>query len=557
MKPLFSPGGRRGRDWLVPLILVVSLCLSSVLPSRASDTGFVSQMEEFDELTLESVVDVTFRRNSNIRLQDRQVVQSRGEVRTAKGQFDYTLQSTLSNQVLHDPRPGTNLDDPPEHVTSLEFNLMKTLRTGTQFGPRFRVNRTDDDSLPDAGTPGTPPQPIYSGEVGFQLVQPLLRGAGPEAVTAQEDASIFRFRASKSSYENTIASELRTSVTAFWQYLAAKEQLEIRRESVERTRQLMEQTETLIDHDERPRADLEQVEAQLSDKRSARIRAEQQYLEARQNLGVSIGIPFEYIDRIPDPSGEFPPGTVYDRSEVEDQTRFLRHALAERGDLLAVSDRIRANRRLLDQAENQEWQNLDLSFDVYYQGVERGVEDSTLYYEAYDRNRSDLNIESTLTFEWPVRSREAEGRTQQRRAAYERELIRKKSLRRRIKSGVKVALAEVRSRYESLRQAKRSVESFRSALENEREKYQLGTSTLVDVISTEDRLTEATLNLIRIRQQFAIALIDLRYQAGLLYTGDGSQKVLDSRRLKTFPDPPDPEYTGGSQSVTTGRLDDE
>ena len=52
---------------------------------------------------------------------------------------------------------------------------------------------------------------------------------------------------------------------------------------------------------EKPIADLVQIEADLADKRSSFLWAQQVYFEARQQLGLVIGLDYEASQQLPHP----------------------------------------------------------------------------------------------------------------------------------------------------------------------------------------------------------------------------------------------------------------
>jgi outer membrane protein TolC len=72
-------------------------------------------------------------------------------------------------------------------------------------------------------------------------------------------------------------------------------------------------------------------------------------------------------------------------------------------------------------------------------------------------------------------------------------------------------------------------------VQNEKKKYRLGESTLIDVIIAQDRLDSALLSHVQNRQTYATQLARLRLQTGTLLTFDNQQAAVDVFRFTTLP----------------------
>ena len=70
---------------------------------------------------------------------------------------------------------------------------------------------------------------------------------------------------------------------------------------------MLEKIKILIEDEERPESDIDQLFANLASKRTNRIRAEQNLLEAKQALGIAMGLSVDEISSSPLPADD--PGT--------------------------------------------------------------------------------------------------------------------------------------------------------------------------------------------------------------------------------------------------------
>jgi outer membrane protein len=88
-----------------------------------------------------------------------------------------------------------------------------------------------------------------------------------------------------------------------------------------------------------------------------------------------------------------------------------------------------------------------------------------------------------------------------------------------------------------MRESKEAVRLLSSTGQAEKSKFQLGVSTLFDVIQAEDALTSALLGEIQSQRNYAVAIVSLRYQSGTLVAGDEGEApgTVDAAGLQTPP----------------------
>ena len=94
--------------------------------------------------------------------------------------------------------------------------------------------------------------------------------------------------------------------------------------------------------------------------------------------------------------------------------------------------------------------------------------------------------------------------------------IRAQDLARNIGSGVILAFSDLERSTQQLLMAIQAANLYRQAVENEREKLRIGTSTIINVITLGDRLSASLLSEIGGKARYANALVRLRFETGLL-----------------------------------------
>ena len=182
--------------------------------------------------------------------------------------------------------------------------------------------------------------------------------------------------------------------------------------------------------------------------------------------------------------------------------------------------------------ENDLKPRLDLTIDLGYEGLEAG---SALeeYFTPFGRNVGGANVGVTLSYTVPFGNRTSRRLSVQRASAYQQQITLARDLTRFIQSSVLVALKALERSIYELKSSEIAIELYRTAVSNEKKKFQMGLATLIEIIDVEDRLTEAMLSYTDGQQRYASALVQLRYETGTLTYPQ--EQSFDLQRLTTVP----------------------
>src|ERR1041385_2417945 len=129
----------------------------------------------------------------------------------------------------------------------------------------------------------------------------------------------------------------------------------------------------------------------------------------------------------------------------------------------------------------------------------------------------------------------ARGQRRERRATAIQAEQRTLDLARTISFQISVAVQAVRNSILQLKEANQAVLSFQAALDGEREKYRTGFGSIVDVLTTEDRLNAALNTQIQARLAYAQALIQFRLATGTVVEPGRAQQTLAPQIFSTLP----------------------
>ncbi len=448
---------------------------------------------------------------------------ARGSLLVASGRFDPRVTTDLTGTDQELPDSGGSVTD--SETLDLGLGLDTELRTGLVLSPRITLSR--DETI----GPGA----LQQATVSFTLRQPLLRDRGRAVVAAAERAARQELSASDLDLRHTVTLRIQAAVSQYWRLLAARESLEILRSSEARSRELLETTRRLIEADRIPAAEILQLQADLAAKETARIRGEQELFAARQALGRELGLSYAQIRRLPPPVDPFPSVLPAETPGAEDAERFLSTALGLRADLAAAHRRLEASRIRTRAADNALLPRLDLLLTPSYSGLteEAGFED---FFNPLFDDVPGLSTAVTFSLSWPTRNREARGGLVRARAAEQIDTSSVELVETDVVTRVPTALDALERSVAELERAVEAVDLFEQVAVNEEKKLRAGASTIIDVISQQDRLTGARQSVVSARLGVAQALLDLRFETGTLLAGGGPGYQVRYDGLTTVPE---------------------
>lgn len=489
--PSAAPPLRRRARWVAAALLA--------LPSAgAAQQG---------GLSLDDVLRTTLASNAEIQAAAWEVERQAAGVRTARGAFDPQVAAALS--TVEDRTPLFSAQNVPgiSQSSTLTYSLgvEQPFRSGLIVTPALAFSRLE------AGGEASGIRNQAYATLG--LTVPLLRGRGGGLAVAGERAAAMHHSASQAALAHRRSAALLQAVEAYWGYAAAHARLEVLRSAEERATRLVEQTRTLVAADERPAVDLLPLEANLASRRASRISGERGVVAARQQLGRAMGIAPGAVRTLAPPATAFPGGPG--AGGAPDYDALVERALRARPDLEAARRERDAARDLLAGYRGQARPRLDLNLTLGYQGLESGDELGRLVSPFYSE-LGGMHTRVAVTYGFPLRNRLAGGQAAQSAAAEQQAALAYAELRRQVSLDAAAALETLRHAAEELELFGAAAQLHARAVESERLRYQLGTSTIFDIIGAEDALTSATLARIDARARYAAALARLRYETGTL-----------------------------------------
>ena len=366
------------------------------------------------------------------------------------------------------------------------------------------------------------------------VAQPLLRGRGRAIATANEQTADIGIESQLHNAAFITGGQVLGMALNYWQYVGAHQSLEVYRSNEDRVRKVLEITDELVKAEKKPAGDLVQVQADLKDKERQTILAQQQLFSARQNLGRALGISTVESTTIGLPQNDFPDINTIN-SDVSLQ-QLLDVAYANREDLKALKKSIEISSIYIDVAENNTQPQLDLSVFARYSGSEIGNDITNFFSAIGQQNGRNYQVGFGLNYLFPVNNNRAEAELLTNQLIYADQEVNIKDQIRNIELNVSIAYNNLINSVEAVKKSEQALRYFENVFENEQIKFQNGLTTLLNLILFQERLTFAQLDYIRNQQQFAIALSNLRYETGTIFSSEVANSQFDSAIFYSLPE---------------------
>ena len=404
------------------------------------------------------------------------------------------------------------------------LTLNKQLRNGILLQPFATYNNTRNGE-----TIGT-----ARARIGFTVNVPLSRGLGESDTAARERAAKIDYQASLLQFRHITSQNVYGTALAYWSCVAAQERLALLLRSERIATTLVDLSRALVAADEQAPAELNLILARQRETTATRYAGELALLDARQQLALQIGLEAKDIPLLLTAVDRFPDIVPFARLDTLRAEVLAQDAIGLRADRQAASKLEVSGKVLAESARLEQRPRVDFNTRAAWSSPAEGNAFAG-YFNAYGRNYTGPSITGTLSLDIPFANNQFKGQYLQSLASYNQRVTRSADLTRNIVSSVVFSLGAVRSTIAQLEQAGAAAEYYRRALDNEYQKYKLRSSTLIDAIQIEQRLTSAQLQFVDSELQYAQSLARLRFETGTLLPPTPGVLAFDRADLVTLP----------------------
>jgi outer membrane protein len=518
------------KAWILFTLLV---CLCARASAQAISSPGTSQ------ITLLDAVRSVLSNHPLLKSQQAQIEISRGLQQQASATFDLVTQTGLlqgrstlplsAGQQEENLLSGIDGSSQRLNLTDYGFSVSKEFRNGISVAPRLDLIRNTDNLFNASG--------LNTSALSFTINVPLMRDRGRSVVGAQEDAAKLGVNATLLDLNHLISQLMANAANSYWNVVAARKNLNYATEAESRGLAYLDNVEALAAADRVPRNDLNEAKANLAQRTSSRIIAEQQLLASRRQLALDMGIDAdEILARLPEPTDDFPAADDVELplDSANAMSYYLAQALENRADYLASLRRSHASGLLVVAAKNGLQPKIDLSFSTGYAGLQEGTHTND-FFMASGQGVHGPNVSLGVAYTFAGANHAAKGAMLQAGASARQSQLQSDELARNISASVAVALAATRSSILRLGTVHQSVDSYQAALAGEREKYKQGIGSIISILTIEDKLNSALADQVQAQLAYASALIQFRFATGTLNTPNTAIHDVQADTFLTFP----------------------
>ncbi len=486
------------------------------------------------KVSLLEAVTTTLSNNPNIEIQREEIAAGRGLMLQASSQFDRILSLGVSQDRASMPLTSSNqitfgrvAVSQDSNTTRLGAGMTWQLRNGMTLEALTSGGRLTDN-VANFGT--------NRSSTVIRLKAPLLGGRGREIVTAAETAAGIEVEARQFDLSQMLALSISNTVRSYWALVSAKRLLQVTVDSEKRGMQLRDDTLALIEADLSPRNEIYNLTANLAARTTARIAAELAVLNARKQLAVDMGIRVQDVNDLPDASDDFPDVPAEDAIVLDGaaQRRYIEEAFRRRPEVLGARRRQTAAGVSMTAAQNLFRPRLDLSVSLGYSGLREGVTPERML-TPFILGGHGPDAQLGISYSVPQNRLYAQGRFLESKAASRQAALRTGEAERLAAADTVQAIQAVQNALQQVRSATISVEQSKQALDGEREKQQLGSGSVVELLTIEDRLTSSLTQLVNAQLRYPLAVIQLRFATGTLVEAGATTQSISTGTLTELP----------------------
>lgn len=509
---------------------------SDAMPNTASDASATSTSHStaattatsLAELTLLEAIRTTIVNNSQLKIGAVVVDIAEQSIEVEEGAFDTIITASGSASATENPTPITDVqvisvDNEAQTITA---GMQRRLKSSAIFDFNVSSNTSGDEAM------GIAANQAGTTIAALTVTYPLWRGRGEYLTTLRLKLAKLEFEATNNDLRHQNDLSILTTVRNYWNYRGASETLEFLRQSEQRSKTLLGQINKLVAADELTRAELGVIEAQVSQRTGSRLAGEQSLIQNQASLASSLGIYLMTDTESHKPVTELPDPRL-NQATLTSLTggKLLPYILQNRKDFAAIDGRIEIADRTLDLASDATKPTLNLVVGGQYRTFEQN--DDLLSSIDAPTYGPDWSVQ--LNYNWSLNQISAKANQRIAVLGTERRTIERDELLRAAEVDFNAASFSLLQAFRRYSEAVERESLSQKNVQNEKRKFLLDESTLLDVLNVEDQLLQAQVDVISQRVGYATSLANVMFLSGYLsQLGNDAIREADLKRADLF-----------------------
>jgi outer membrane protein TolC len=432
------------------------------------------------QLTLEEAVDTALANDLSLRIAEVAGDIARYNFEGSWGTFDPELRAGAgfsNNQSLPIQTQGGTFTIEEKRIDA-SAGVLFPLTTGGSFDASISQGSSDIN--------GQNPNPSILDTIGLAFRQPLMRGAGAKYATSEQHEFDLRYQQQIERVRQARQDLVRQVADAYWDLVAATDQLQVAEETLSLGRQQLEQNQRRLTAGVGTSVEVLQAEANVAERVGERLLRETAVRGAADRLKALLHPGTKVADWELEITPVTPLPTADAKLVSEWQPAMLR-ALDKRSELRQQRYEIDIGEEQLVRARSQRKPGLDLLLA----GGSTGFEGSE--YQAFVSaiELDTMRYNASLNFTFPIGNRTASNAEFAARAAVRSARLNYDLLESQVVADVREAVRNANYAVEAVRAAEVTVALARRQLEAEQARYREGLSTNYQVLEFQQKLAEA------------------------------------------------------------------
>jgi outer membrane protein len=466
-------------------------------------------------LSLRDAVVLTLENNSEVRVRETQVENSKFTLLGAHAPFDPVVTST-DNIIASISPPytflqGTGSTNVNYKSTSkfLQFNYSQTFETGTNVLGGFTGSINSSNSSFFLFNPYT------ASTLNFQLTQPLLRNGWVSANRAPLIIARRNLQVSRASFAAEVNNNILQAVAQYWAVVQARGILDVARSSMDAAEATYKRDKRALELGALPPLDIYRSESQVASRRVQVIQSEYALRQAEDAFRLTIGANQDPFFQALDLDLTERPEAGNDLRTI-DAASALQAAIAKRPEFEAARAALARDETQLRLARNHLLPQLDLMALYATNGLGGSTGISSAGQPISSSWLSQMfgfgfpTYEAQLTLSLPLKNRAAKAEMGSALVSRRSDLYSERLVREQVTLDVRNAVHQLEQAKLSIAASKEALDLAQKTMAAEQRKYQLGSGTIFFVLEAQTELATAQQTLLQseVSYQLAIAAVD-------------------------------------------------
>lgn len=425
--------------------------------------------------------------------------------------YRYVPTFTLEGLVRYGQQPNlsrTGIVSIESQTYALRPGIRHTFPAGTQISGELGGERSVQDSvfLGDLGASWGP-------RAEFQVLQPWLRGFGRDVGLAQRRSARARSKAAVAARDAEASRVAREVLSAYWQLWSVQQQMAIQQKALEVTGQALEDAEVRLEAGAISEAELVPLQTEEARIRETLAATQATLASRRVELARLLGMerPPEELEagRAPDVGGQAhgeAGGELPGAEEAVEAAREQSYTLRQQA-LQIEQAEVEAT-----VARDQVQPRLDTTASVSVSGLGRELPPALESLVVADGVVGMLS----LTLEVPIVNKARRAEAERAALGVERARAQYESAEDRVTAGVLEQLENLHAARQQLELARRTAQLAEQNVEYQRDRFENGAATALDVAQTLQEQREAELRVANLRVDIAVRRLALEDLTGEL-----------------------------------------